>query len=262
MDYQTLLFEKGDDKVATVTINRPEALNAFNRQMVDEFEHLWRAIAEDEAIHTVVLRASPGRAFCPGVDVRNGGNVMRSDNLWNRTDPGEGLGPKWNRCWKPVVCAVHGMCAGGGFYWLNESDIVLCSDDATFFDPHVTYGMTASLEPIGLTYRIPLGEVLRMALLGNDERIGAQTALRIGLVSEVVARDALWDRAHVLAAKIAAKPSVAIQGTVKAIWQSLDMSRTAALSNGLVFPLLGNDAGKAAVDRDAVMAGAKTFEVR
>src|SRR3546814_7578015 len=49
-------------------------------------------------------------------------------------------------CWKPVIAAVHGMAAGGAFYWLNESDIIICSEDATFFDPHVTYGMTSALE--------------------------------------------------------------------------------------------------------------------
>ena len=260
--YETLLFEKHENKVGVVTINRPKAFNSFNLKMVEEFEQLWRQIAEDDDVNAVVLRASPGRAFSPGVDVRSGDNVMRSENLWNRTDPGEGLGPKFNRCWKPVVCAVHGMCAGGGFYWVNESDVVICSEDATFFDPHVTYGMTASLEPIGLTYRIPLGDVMRMALLGNDERIGAHTALRIGLVTEVLPPEQLWDRAFALAAKIAAKPGVATQGTVKAIWQSLDLPRSAALAGGLVFPLLGNTQGKAEVDREAVMSKAKDYEVR
>lgn len=259
---ETLLFEKHPDHVATITINRPEAMNTFTRQMVDEFEALWRYVAQDDDVHAVVLRAAEGRAFSAGVDVRNGGNVMRSERLWNRTDPGEGLGPKFNKCWKPVICAVHGMCAAGAFYWVSESDIVICSEDATFFDPHVTYGMTAALEPIGLTYRIPLGDVLRLALLGNDERIGAQTALRIGLVSEVVPLDQLWTRARALAAKIAAKPPVAIQGTVRAIWESLDLPRSVALQNGLKYPLLGNAEGTAAVDRQAIMANAKTFETR
>src|SRR5690606_2284678 len=110
------------------------------------------------------------------------------------------LGPKQQKLWKPVVTAVHGMCCGGAFYWVNESDIVICSDDATFFDPHVTYGQTAALEPIGATYIMPMQQVLRMTLLGNDERISAETAFRINLVSEVVKLERLWDRAHELAA--------------------------------------------------------------
>lgn len=261
-EYKTVLVEKHDDHVAVVTINRPEALNAFDLQMMDDFTHLWRDLSDDDNVHAIVLRASEGRAFSPGVDVRKGENVMRSTNVWNRSDPGEALGPKFNRCWKPIVCAVHGMCAGGAFYWVNESDIVICSEEATFFDPHVTYGMAAALEPIGLTYRMPLGDVLRMALLGNDERIGAGTALRLGLVSEIVTREALWSRAYELAAKIAAKPAIATQGTVRAIWESLDLPRSAALARGLTYPLLGNEIGKAMVDRDAVMRSAKSYETR
>ena len=264
--FETILYAKGEDGVATVTINRPAAFNSFNLKMVQEFAALWREIAHDHGVHAVVLRAAPCRAFCPGVDVKdsggNGADVLGSENIWTKADPGEGLGPKMNRCWKPVVAAVHGICAGGAFYWINECDIVICSEDAQFFDPHVTYGMTSALEPIGARYKMPLGDVLRMALLGNDERICAQTALRIGLVSEVVALDRLWDHAHALAAKIAAKPPAAIQGTVKAIWESLDMPRSAALRSGLNYPLVGNAIGEAEIDRDAVMRGAKTFNVR
>jgi enoyl-CoA hydratase/carnithine racemase len=263
--WETLIYESGDDHVATITINRPQALNSFNREMVEEFALLWRQIAEDDDVHAVVLRAAPGRAFCPGVDVRNQGNkndVLGSDNIWNQEDPGTRLGPKSCHCWKPVVTAVHGLCAGGAFYWLNESDIIICEDDAQFFDPHVTYGMTSALEPIGARYRMPLGDVLRMALLGNDERITAPTALRMGLVSEVVPLASLWGRAHDLAARIAAKPSAATQGTVRAIWESLDLPRSVALQTGLKYVQLGNPLGETQVDRDAIMAGAKKFELR
>jgi enoyl-CoA hydratase/carnithine racemase len=145
------------------------------------------------------------------------------------------------------------MAAGGAFYWINESDIVICSDDAAFFDPHVTYGQTAALEPIGLSRRIPLGEVLRIALLGLDERMSARRALEIGLVSEVVTRDRLWVRAREIALIIARKPPAAIQGTVKAIWQSLDMTRSQALQMGLSYTQLGNPIGTAEVDRDSVV---------
>lgn len=264
MTFETILYSVGDDKVATITINRPEAMNAFNRKMCEEFRAVWEEIRTNSAVNAVVLRASPGRAFSPGVDVRDrtGGSVLMYDDLWAQVDPGEWLGPKQNRLWKPVICAVHGMCAGGAFYWLNEADIVICSEDAEFFDPHVTYGMVAALEPIGLRQRIPLPDVLRMVLLGNDERIGAQTALRLSLVTEVVARDALWERAHALAAKIAAKPPAATQGSVRAIWESLDVGRNAALQMALKYCLLGNAEGVPQVNREAVMASAKNYEVR
>ena len=248
-EFQTVLFDVADH-VATITLNRPQALNSFNQRMCDEFEALWQRVREDDDIHVVVLRAAGDRAFCTGVDVKEG--ISRSANVWTQRDPGEQLSPKLNNVWKPVVCAVHGMAAGGAFYWINESDIVICSEDATFFDPHVTYGMTAALEPIGLARRIPLGEVLRIALLGNDERMSPKRALEVGLVSEVVPRDELWDRADALAALIAAKPAAAIQGTVRAIWESLDSTRSQALRHGLSYTQLGNPIGQGEVDRGSV----------
>jgi enoyl-CoA hydratase/carnithine racemase len=260
--FETILYDKTPDKVATITLNRPEQLNAFNRRMSEEFRALWQEIAEDEEVNAVVLRASECRAFCPGMDVLAGDRHLGSDQLWNKRDPGELLGPKFNLCWKPLIVAVHGICAGGAFYWLNEGDVVLCSEDAQFFDPHVTYGMTAALEPIGLRWRIALPEVLRMALMGNDERIGAETALRISLVTEVVKREDLWARAQEVAATIAAKPSVATQGTVRAIWESLDTTRTAGLANGLKYCLLGNPIGTQEVSRAELMGQKKRYVVR
>ena len=259
---ETLLFAQGDDHVATITLNRPDVMNSFNRRMVDEFGALWAHVRDTDSIHAVVLRAAPGRAFSTGVDVRDPAFPDPQPNLWNHADPGEILSPKHSRCWKPVVTAVHGLCGGGAFYWINESDIVICASDAQFFEPHVTYGMTAACEPVGLLYRMPLGEVLRMALLGNDERMSAETALRLGLVSEITSPDALWDRAHALAASIARKPTAATQGTVRAIWESLDMPRNAALRNALKYTQLGNATGMAQVDRAAVMGQPKQYNLR
>ena len=260
-DYTTFLVEKSDERVVTVTLNRPERLNSYNLAMLDDFRRFWAEAAADDEIHAVVLRACEGRAFSTGQDIREEAGIMRSDNVWFEQCPGTSLGPKANHFWKPIVTAVHGMAAGGAFYLLNESDVIICSEDATFFDPHTTFGLVASLEPIGATYRMPLGDVLRMALLGNDERISAYSALRMGLVTEVVPREELWARAHELAAKIARKPAMATQGTVKAIWESLDIPRAAALQRGLVYTAIGNTA-RAQVDRDAVMAKKQQFTVR
>jgi enoyl-CoA hydratase/carnithine racemase len=262
--WETILVEH-TDHVATVTINRPAAMNSFDKVMIAEFASLWRAFAEDDDVHAVVLRAAPGRAFSTGVDVKTiaepGGAILH-DNVWTAEDPGDLLGPKANRCWKPVVCAVHGMAAGGAFYWLNEADILICSEDASFFDPHVTYGMTAALEPIGATYRMPLGDVLRMVLLGNDERISAATALRIGLVSEVVALETLWTRADELARMIAAKPPAATQGSVRAIWESLDLPRSTALRLGLKYCQIGNPVGEAQIDLAGIAGQTRRYTMR
>lgn len=249
MDLKTVLFEV-TDHVATITLNRPQAMNSFNQQMLDDFSALWDRVKADDDVHVVVLRGSGERAFSTGMDVKEG--IDRHPNVWSQTDPGEFLSPKLNQVWKPLVCAVHGMAAGGAFYWLNEADILICSQDATFFDPHVSYGLTAALEPIGLARRIPLGETLRIALLGLDERLSAARALQIGLVSEVLPGEELWDRADEIARIIAAKPPAAIQGTVRAIWESLDSTRTQALRTGLSYTQIGNPIGKAEVDRAAV----------
>ncbi|WP_329263827.1 enoyl-CoA hydratase/isomerase family protein [Streptomyces sp. NBC_01478] len=256
MDLKTVLFEV-TDHVATITLNRPQAMNSFNQQMLDDFSAIWDRVRTDDNVHVMVLRGSGERAFSTGMDVKEG--IDRHPNVWSQTDPGEFLSPKLNQVWKPLVCAVHGMTAGGAFYWLNEADILICSDDATFFDPHVSYGLTAALEPIGLARRIPLGETLRIALLGLDERLSAARALQIGLVSEVLPGDRLWDRADEIARIIAAKPPAAIQGTVRAIWESLDSTRTQALRTGLSYTQIGNPIGKAEVDRSAVPRGRWTL---
>lgn len=238
--FETIVFEVGDDHVATITLNRPERLNAFNQQMAEEVATAWQIVREEDGVHAVVLRAAGERAFCTGVDVREGA-WWADQNVWNQVDPGELLGPKRHRVWKPVVAAVHGMCAGGGQYFLNEADIVICSEDATFFDPHANGGIVSALEPIGMLHRgVPLGDVLRWALMGSEERISAATALRLGLVTEVVPRETLWTRAHEIAADIAARRPEAIQGTVRAIWESLDMTRSTALQNGLSYTQIGN----------------------
>ena len=243
-NFETILFDvDADDHVATITLNRPDRLNAFNRTMCEEMAEVWRRVKLDESVHAVVLRAAGTRAFSAGLDITT--PYGQPANVWNHGDPGEPLSPKWQKVWKPVVSAVQGMCTAGAFYLINESDVVICSTDATFFDSHVSAGLVCALEPIGLMRRIGLGEALRIALMGNDERVGADTALRMGLVSEVVSPEHLWGRAHEIAAAIAAKPPSATQGTVKAIWESLDKPYRAALEQGLIYTRLGNPIGQA-----------------
>ncbi|MFI5040924.1 MAG: enoyl-CoA hydratase/isomerase family protein [Acidimicrobiales bacterium] len=233
-------FDVAEDHVATITLNRPDRLNAFNETMASELTTIWSRVRDDDAIHTVVLRANGERAFCTGIDISEGAWWL-DQSIWNQVDPGASLGPRHHRVWKPVVAAVNGMCAGGGMYFINECDIVICSEGATFFDPHANGGIVSALEPIGMLHRgVPLGEVLRWALMGNEERITAPTALRIGLVSEVVAAAGLRARAHDIAAQIAARRPEAIQGTIRAIWESLDMPRSIALQNGLAYTHIGN----------------------
>ncbi len=237
--FETIEFDVVGN-VATLTLNRPERLNAFNRTMAAEIASAWELVRSDDDIHVVVLQANGDRAFCTGLDVAEG-SWWRDWNIWTQEDPGVFLGPKQHRVWKPVVVAVQGICAGGGQYFINEADIVICSDDASFFDPHANGGIVSALEPIGMLKRgVPLGEVMRWALMGADERVTAETAKQIGIVSEVVPGSALRARARSIADQIAKRNPIAIQGTVRAIWESIDMTRHSALQNGMSYTHIGN----------------------
>lgn len=253
--YETVLFDVADH-IATITLNRPQVMNCFNQPMLDEFSEIWRICRHEDDIHAVVLRAAGERAFSTGVDRKLG--RFRHPNPLSEDDPGFWLGAKQNRVWKPLILAIHGLFAGGAFYWLNECDVAICSEDATFFDPHTTYGMAAALEPAALLRRIPFGEVMRIALFGNEERLSAARALSIGLVTEVMPREQLWDRAHTLAARLAEKPPLAVQGTVKAVWDSLSMTIEACRSVPLMYTQLINEKTKLGFASGAE----RTWEIR
>ena len=228
------------DHVATITLDRPDRMNSFDRTMCEELSEIWGFVRDTDDVHVAVLQANGDRAFCTGLDVKQG-VWWRDQNIWNHVDPGTLIGPRSNRVWKPVVCAVQGMCAGGGQYLVNECDIVIASEDATFFDPHANGSIVSAVEPIGMLHRgVPLGEVLRWALMGSDERITAETARQIGLVTEVVSAGGLRERAADIAAQIARRDPIAIQGTVRAIWEATEMPPAMAKQNGLLYTHVGN----------------------
>ena len=129
---------------------------------------------------------------------------------------------------------------GGAFYLLGEVDFIIAADHATFFDPHVTYGMCATYEPIHMLQKMPFGEVMRMTLLGNHERLSAQRAHQIGMVSEVVPADELTDAVRWAAEAVASAPSHAVQATVRSVWAALEMNRRQALNMGWALVGIGN----------------------
>jgi len=234
-DYQTILVDLADG-VLTVTLNRAEKANCFNAAMIGDFDRLWDEARKCADVRCIVLRAAPGKAFCTGVDVRNGWRESDArPEPFDYGDPGDWLGPKSNKVWKPFVIAVHGMAAGGAFYWLNEADITICSDDATFFDPHLKFGKLSSVEPIGMLGRIPYQEISRMVLMADEERIGAETALRMSLVTEVVEQGKLWDRAQAIAESIAARDPVPTQGSIKALWEAQSLGRDQAMARAVQY---------------------------
>jgi enoyl-CoA hydratase/carnithine racemase len=248
VNFETLQYEEGDG-VAEVTLNRPEVHNAFNQKMQEELRTLWRALRGNNDVRAVVLTGAGEKAFCVGIDR---GEVMQDtydehavyatgvvSTPFMFNDPGSNINPKQNDFWKPVVAAVNGMACGGALYMLGEADIIIAAEHATFFDPHVTYGMVAGFESVHLLQKLPLGETLRVALLGAHERMSAARAHQIGLVSEVVPAADLMERARWAARAIASAPRMAIQGTLRSIWMANETARRQALSEVSTYVTLG-----------------------
>jgi len=260
-EHETLLVNV-DDGVAWVSLNRPEVRNAFNKQMQAELHSVWHDFRYDDDVRCVVLTAE-GDNFCTGIDRAEALTEENTEAIaagrypdyptpWMYDDPGRDLGPKQCDLWKPVIAAVQGMACAGAFYILGETEFIIAADDATFFDPHVTYGMTAAFEPMQMLTKMPFQEVMRMSLLGAHERISAARALEIGLVSEVAPVAELRERAGWAARVIADSPPLAIQGTMRALWTALEVSRSQAIDLANLFTRIGSDA-------DAFRAGQERF---
>ncbi len=260
-DYDTLLYDERD-KVAWVTLNRPEVLNSFNARMQHELKDLWRSLRRNDDVRVVVLTGAGDRAFCTGIDRNEAIGADRSQSVVGSgstpfmfDDPGENIGPKSNDLWKPVIAAVNGIACGGAFYMLGEVEFIIAADSASFFDPHVTYGMTAAFEPIHMLQKMPFHEIMRLSLLGNHERLSAQRAYEIGLVSEVVPLEALPEAAGWAAGVIASEPPLAVQGTLRAIWSGLEHSRSQALALGYAYVGLGTDQESLRQGQEAFSSG-------
>ena len=252
-DLRTVLLDLDTDNgVATVTLNRPDVLNSFDERMQDELAVVWQFLRSEESIRAVVLTGSGDQAFCVGLD-RNEIPVDQEFDPFTYDDPGRRIGPKSQSLWKPVIAAVNGMACGGAFYLLGESDIIIAAEHATFFDPHVTYGMTASFEPILLGGRMAFGDLVRMTLVGVHERISAATARQAGLVTEVVAPGDLLGSAQSLAAVIASQPPASVQASLRTLWAARNLTPEMATNLGNVFLQLGTSA-------DALRQGQDTFQ--
>jgi enoyl-CoA hydratase/carnithine racemase len=263
--FETLLYEE-EDGVAIVTLNRPEVHNSFNLKMERELQQLWNSLRHHQDVRVVVLTGAGEKAFCTGIDRAESiehGYLVGGDRdpirpgqvttpfMYN--DPGTYINPKVNDMWKPVVAAVNGMACGGALYMLGEADIIIAAEHATFFDPHVTYGMVAGFESTHLLQKLPLGETLRVALLGAHERMSAARAHQLGLVSEVVPAAELRERAMWVARAIASAPVHAIQGTLRAVWMAHEASRRDALAQVSTFVSLGTQ-------YDNIASGQETFQ--
>jgi enoyl-CoA hydratase/carnithine racemase len=248
--YKTLDYA-AEDGIAWVTLNRPEVHNAFDMQMIEELHACWRALRHDESVRVIVLTGAGDKAFCTGMD-RTASSVGEEGAPGSHTIPGAApfhtdapwdmIAPKTGaQLWKPVIAAVNGMACGGAFYLLGEAEFIIASEDATFFDPHTTFGLAAIFEPMKMLQRMPLGEVMRMSLMGSHERISARRAYEVGLAQEVVPQKDLREAALRAATVIASEPAHTIQATVRAIWYAKELSHKQALDVGEMLVQLGTN---------------------
>ncbi|MFI1621912.1 enoyl-CoA hydratase/isomerase family protein [Streptomyces lydicus] len=226
------------DGVALVTLDRPERHNAIDLDTAAELAATWRAFRFDDSVRAAVVTGAGGRAFCTGLD--RSADVPQPPSPYSLDDPLLSIGPKTNDLWKPVIAAVDGMACGGAFYLLGEAEFIIASENSTFFDPHTTYGMVSAYESVLMAQRMPLGEIARLSLMGTAERLGARRAYRIGLVCELTAPGAAAEVALRRAATVAAQPTSAVQGTVRALWAAKEAARTQALAHAPQLIALGN----------------------
>jgi enoyl-CoA hydratase/carnithine racemase len=233
MDYRDLLYEK-DGHVLTLTLNRPDRMNALNRNLLkNELPGAIRLAAADPDVRVVILTGAGEKAFCAGADLKDTAETGRiggsQQGPYYRGSPTDFLHQGFD---KPVIVAVNGMCLGAGLHFVADGDLVIAAENATFFDTHVRVGQVFALEAIGLLKKIPFGEVMRMMLLSGSERLSAARALALGLVSEVVPNAELLSRARAHAAAIAELSPATIAASKRALWQALDHGLFDALERG------------------------------
>jgi enoyl-CoA hydratase/carnithine racemase len=231
-EFETLKLERRGP-VGWLLFNRPDRLNAMNAIMRDELADAWLELDRDPEVRAIV-HTGEGRAFQTGVDVAElatdgiGMERYRADmenfdlhfTAWHQ------------HVSKPVITAVNGICCGGGFHWVADADIVIAATTAEFTDPHVSIGQVVALEAIGLLRKMPFEAVMRMALVGKYERMSAQRAYELGMVSQLVPSEELRDTAQQLAETIARNSPAAMAATKRALWGALETGLTEACRQG------------------------------
>jgi len=214
--------------------DRPAAANAMDATMLAELERAWLELDADPDVR-VIVNTGAGSAFQTGLDVvqlSKDRDALREQS--RRTRDAELRFTAWhNQVWKPVIASVNGVCAGGGLHFVADADIVVAASNATFLDPHVSIGQVAAYEDIALVRKSPAESILRMALVGRHERITAERAYQLGILSQVVdPPERLEAETQALAEKVAANSPAAMRATKRALWGALEMGLTDACKAG------------------------------
>ena len=220
MDFTQILYEKGDDGVATITLNRPERMNAFTPTMIREWAQALHDARTDHDVRALVITGA-GRGFCAGADLR-GESELSDESSRGEAPPSAADRRNWLRDGvhevpravalldKPYIAAVNGPAVGAGMDMVSMTDIRLASEEARFAMSYVKVGLVPG---DGGCYYLPriVGTAKALELIWTGDFFDAQEALRIGYVSQVLPADELLPAARSLAARIAAGPAVAVQ---------------------------------------------------
>jgi enoyl-CoA hydratase len=220
MNYENLLYERNDGLVR-ITINRPEKLNALNRETVSEIGAALTAFEADDQARALILTGSGSRAFVAGADIaelaEQSPRAAQEYALF-----GQGVLTRLERCRKATIAAVNGFALGGGLELAMACQIRVAAEDAYLGLPEVTLGL---IPGFGGTQRLPRlvgrGKALEMIMTGD--RIDAREALRIGLVNRVVPADQLLGICEKMARTIASRGPVAVQFAIEAVNRGLDV---------------------------------------
>ncbi len=235
MAFTTILYETRGH-TACITLNRPEKHNSISHAMVDELAVAYKQAEEDPNVWTLIVTGAGTKALCTGADVGSwskdghGGSKPGQETRgfpllstsWQWDAPQE-ASPPYLQMAKPIICAVNGMAAGAGLDLVTTCDIAIAADTATFFDPHVSIGIVSGREMVRLARVLPLGATMRLALMGKQERMTAQRAYELGLVSEIVPQARLMERAWETAEMINKNAPLAVRGTRLAIRKGLSL---------------------------------------
>ncbi len=225
---QTLLLERSES-VATITLNRPDVLNALNLRMLDELAGTCEELGADDGVRAVVLTGAGAKAFAAGADIGELNALPGAHAGEAQARKGQALTRAIERLRVPVIAAVNGFALGGGCELAMACDIRVASENARFGQPEVNLGL---LPGYGGTQRLTrlVGEGSAMYLCLTGEMIDAAEALRVGLVQKVVPFDGLLDEARRIASTIAAKAPLAIAATKRAVVDGAAMNLDDALA--------------------------------
>lgn len=256
MVYENLLYEKSD-KIAKITLNRPQALNALSEDLVKELRLALDEADQDPQVRAVILTGE-GRAFSAGYDIKPREDGRQAADPYG-LEIGEYIKYWWDRdhydteefmhIWKlgvPVIASVRGYCLGGGFWYSMACDITIAAEDAVFGQPEVRHISNTSFMLAALTN---WKQAHRWALTGDH--MGVEEAYRLGIVNKVVPVDKLEEETLALAERIAKVPEASVRLNKAVTWMGLEaMGLGAAMRvNGALSSIAHSSHG---ADREAL----------